>query len=788
MLRAGTISLRNLSLAQAHLGHDATSLPLRYLMTSAAFPRVKRSSQPISTLSRTALRFSDEVHSALESKKPLVALESTIISHGMPYPQNYETAVEVEKIVRDNGAVPATIAIIDGQIQIGLSQDQIRILAKLGRSAVKASRRDLAVVLAKKQTGATTVSATMLLAHRAGISVFATGGIGGVHRGYENTMDASADLTELGRTPVAVVCAGVKSILDIGRTLEFLETQGVTVATFGNTSDFPAFFTRTSGFKSMLNVKTPREAAEIIAANHAIDLQSGIVFGVPIPEVDAMDDALVGKAIDIAVKEAHEQNIFGKESTPFLLKRVNELTGGGSLKSNIALVKQNVSVAARIAKDLSTLKAHSVGQTRSFSTSSRYMRRNESIQRPTMVIGGAVVDITATAHNTMLDSMLNSSFPGVTRISLGGVGRNVAEGISRLDPSGCVFVSAVGGATIHWSKKEDSDGPIARLEATDDLFGSWLIQELGHRGQHKHEIITVPGSRTATYTALHDATGNLLSAVADMDVFELLPSVKVKEAIIKHNPKVVCFDANLSVECIRTILETCHKCDIKTFFEPTSVAKCIRPLHLSMFDTLLDGALRFASPNEYELQEMAASARNLINENQNYAPFRRLSQKPIRKPEGIKNTVYPGFLLDAFYVLQFIPTLFVKLGAKGVIVFQRQDSQLDRASKELEDWSTRTINTRSFPSLKVQDIKSVTGAGDSFVASVVTSLSNLDRFQPEISSGLVTSHDEVLWAHIEQIVEDGQIAATLTMQTHETVAHALGMSRQARRLQALTSK
>ncbi|KAF9912326.1 hypothetical protein BX616_010335 [Lobosporangium transversale] len=207
-----------------------------------------------------------------------------------------------------------------------------------------------------------------------------------------------------------------------------------------------------------------------------------------------------------------------------------------------------------------------------------------------------------------------------------------------------------------------------------------------------------------------------------------------------------------------------------------------------MFDTLLDGALRFASPNEYELQEMAASARNLINENQNYAPFRRLSQKPIRKPEGIKNTVYPGFLLDAFYVLQFIPTLFVKLGAKGVIVFQRQDSQLDRASKELEDWSTRTINTRSFPSLKVQDIKSVTGAGDSFVASVVTSLSNLDRFQPEISSGLVTSHDEVLWAHIEQIVEDGQIAATLTMQTHETVAHALGMSRQARRLQALTSK
>ncbi|KAI7819781.1 pseudouridine 5'-phosphate glycosidase [Gamsiella multidivaricata] len=307
----------------------------------------------LSTL--TSLRFSDEVRLALDAKRPLVALESTIISHGMPYPQNYETAIEVEQVVRDNGAVPATIAIIDGQINIGLSQDQIRTLSKLGRMAVKASRRDLAVVMAKKQTGATTVSATMLLAHRAGISVFATGGIGGVHRGYENTMDASADLTELGRTPVAVVCAGVKSILDIGRTLEFLETQGVTVATFGSTLDFPAFFTRTSGFKSMLNIETSKEAAEIIAANHAMDLQSGIVIGVPIPESDAMDDALVGEAINTAIKESNEQKIFGKESTPFLLKRVNELTGGNSLKSNISLVKQNASIAAKIAKDLSSL-------------------------------------------------------------------------------------------------------------------------------------------------------------------------------------------------------------------------------------------------------------------------------------------------------------------------------------------------------------------------------------------------------------------------------------------------
>ncbi|KAF9572116.1 hypothetical protein EC968_010369 [Mortierella alpina] len=309
--------------------------------------------RPLSTL--TTLRLSDEVRSALDEKRPLVALESTIISHGMPYPQNYETAVEVEKIIRDNGATPATIAIMDGQINIGLSDEQINQLAKLGRDAVKTSRRDLAVVMAKKQTGATTVSATMLLAHRAGIPIFATGGIGGVHRGYESTLDASADLTELGRTPVAVVCAGVKSILDIGKTLEFLETEGVTVVTYGHTTDFPAFFTRTSGFHSMVNVESPKEAAAMIAANHAVNLQSGIVFGVPIAEADAMDERLVGEAIDLAVKESFEQNIAGKESTPFLLKRVNELTGGNSLKSNIALVKQNAGVAARIARSLSEL-------------------------------------------------------------------------------------------------------------------------------------------------------------------------------------------------------------------------------------------------------------------------------------------------------------------------------------------------------------------------------------------------------------------------------------------------
>ncbi|KFH70481.1 hypothetical protein MVEG_03331 [Podila verticillata NRRL 6337] len=344
----------------------ATLTRLTPFSTSATKLRQQQSLAPV-------LNFSDEVKAALANNKPIVALESTIISHGMPYPQNYETAIQVESVVRENGATPATIAILDGQIQIGLSNSQIQNLAELGRESVKASRRDLAVVMSKKQTGATTVSATMLLAHRAGISVFATGGIGGVHRGYEETLDASADLTELGRTPVAVVCAGVKSILDIGRTLEFLETEGVTVATYGQTTDFPAFFTRKSGFQSLLKVETPLEAAKLIAANHAIDLQSGIVFAVPIAKEHAMDDKVVSDAIDTAIRESVENNVLGKESTPFLLKRVNELTGGNSLKSNIALVKQNAAIAAKIAKDLSKLSG---SQARTYSTSARVFNRH----------------------------------------------------------------------------------------------------------------------------------------------------------------------------------------------------------------------------------------------------------------------------------------------------------------------------------------------------------------------------------------------------------------------------
>ncbi|KAG8637341.1 pseudouridine-5'-phosphate glycosidase isoform X5 [Manihot esculenta] len=301
------------------------------------------------------VKVSPEVSEALSCGHAVVALESTIISHGMPYPQNLETAKEVEAIVRKNGAVPATVAILDGKPCIGLSMEELERLATLGTRAQKTARRDIAHVVASRGNGATTVSATMYFASMVGISVFVTGGIGGVHRHGEQTMDISSDLTELGRTPVAVISAGVKSILDIPRTLEYLETQGVCVATY-KTNEFPAFFTEKSGCKVTCRVDTPEDCARLIDANMKLKLGTGILIAVPIPKEHSASGNMIESAIQSALREARDKNITGNAETPFLLARVNEITGGASLASNIALVKNNSLVGAKIAVALAQLR------------------------------------------------------------------------------------------------------------------------------------------------------------------------------------------------------------------------------------------------------------------------------------------------------------------------------------------------------------------------------------------------------------------------------------------------
>ena len=294
------------------------------------------------------LDLSPEVASALGAGQPVVALESTIISHGMPYPQNVQTALAVEDIIRQNGAVPATVAVIGGRLKAGCTRREIEYLGRQGTNITKASRRDLAMLAARGMDGATTVTTTMIIAHMAGIQVFATGGIGGVHRGAETTMDISADLEELAQTPVMVICAGAKSILDLGLTLEYLETKGVPVLGYG-TDELPAFYTRRSGFKVDYRVDTPQELAAVFRTSRELGLAGGMLVTNPIPEEYSMEPDVINAAIGQALAEAKAQGIHGKETTPFLLARVKDLTGGDSLASNIQLVFNNARLAARTA-------------------------------------------------------------------------------------------------------------------------------------------------------------------------------------------------------------------------------------------------------------------------------------------------------------------------------------------------------------------------------------------------------------------------------------------------------
>ena len=300
------------------------------------------------------IRMNDEVKKALEEKRPVVALESTIISHGMPYPKNVETALNVERIIRENGCVPATVGIIDGVGVVGMTEDEIEEFGKR-KGIEKVSRRDLPVIAAKKLWGATTVATTMILANMAGVEVFVTGGIGGVHRNAQETFDISADLQELAHTNVTVICAGAKAILDLKLTLEYLETFGVPVLGY-KTKELPAFYTRKSGLNVDYQIDSPKEAAEIIKAKRDMKLDGGILITNPIPEEYAMNEDEMNKAIDEALKEADMLGIKGKETTPFLLAKIKDITNGVSLESNIKLVYNNALVGSMIAKELSKME------------------------------------------------------------------------------------------------------------------------------------------------------------------------------------------------------------------------------------------------------------------------------------------------------------------------------------------------------------------------------------------------------------------------------------------------
>uniref|UniRef100_A0A8D8DXX4 Pseudouridine-5'-phosphate glycosidase n=1 Tax=Culex pipiens TaxID=7175 RepID=A0A8D8DXX4_CULPI len=649
------------------------------LVSSNAF--VRRTYADLSKLS-PLVDIDPRVHEALRgSSGSVVALESTIITHGMPYPHNLETALEVEQIVRQKGAIPATIAIVDGRIKVGTTADQ---LARLAQSdTIKTSRRDLAYVLGKGLSGGTTVAGTLLVADMVGIRVFATGGIGGVHRGGEDSLDVSADLVELGRTPVAVVSSGVKSILDIPRTLEYLETQGVCVASYGSPErDFPAFYTRRSGSKAVYNFDSAAEAANAISVNGALGLRSGFLIGVPIPAEHALDQALMDGAIAEALAEATRQNIGGKEVTPFILAAVSKITAGKSLQSNMALIKNNASVAAEIAVELSRIES---GQVKSVSE-----RESASSgicsQRVPVVIGGSIVDtcISVLDDDLKLDG---ATYHANVNIAGGGVGRNIAEGIWKI--YGDVrLVSAVG---------TDQNGDLIKRLLPDHC---------------RTPVLTTGDHPTANCSILLDNRGDCKLCVGDMSVHGAISVdwINSHRDLIRAAPLVV-LDANVSPATMEAIFELCVQHEKPVFFEPTDMRFAAKPFNAS---TLAAKAIRFISPNLYELREIAR--------NRGYEGSIATTQVEDIELTDLLREVR---LLGGF-VNRHVDNVIVTLGAYGVVVIRRTSEQVPFFSADTGHYKSTDSGAgtqcRFYRGRALDRIVNVSGAGDSFTSGFVAAM------------------------------------------------------------------
>lgn len=660
------------------------------------------------------LRIAPEVSEALAAGRAVVALESTIISHGMPWPRNLETALAVEAACRAEGAVPATIAILGGLVHIGLEQAELRKLAQLGEKCHKCSRRDLALLLARKEDGATTVAATMLLAHLAGITLFVTGGIGGVHRGVESTMDISADLVELSRTPVAVVCAGVKSILDIPRTLEFLETFGVAVAGFG-VSQFPAFFTRDSGIKAPLTVADTQEAARMVSTSLALGLGGGAVIAVPVPESAAAGGVLIEKATTQALREASEKHVQGRDITPFLLARIAELTGGESLAANIALILNNVKIGSQIAVEMARIKREQAGATPAPATTAAVSSSSSAVahEQPSwpalltgpLVCGGSNLDLLG-RPSPGTKFLLGTSNPGRLQRSWGGVGRNVAEVMGRLRTKPHLL-SAVGA--------DDTGSNLLRHAEAAGVVTSGVLR-------------SQVGNNTSTYMAILDENGDLFTTIADMVVCEeIQPKHLPPTAALRGAPLVV-LDGNVSEQFLEAACERAKDAGVPVVFEPTSIEKCTR-----IIQPLLQGLVTFVTPSAAELLAMyqrvvavesAAAAAAATTTDNSFLSVKRdafevNNTADVSALESQARVILEAIAARAASQNKTIPPavhLIVKRGKKGAMIASMLPAAFS-ASKP-----AYTVQLRHLPAGPLPVLVNTSGAGDSLVGACCFSL------------------------------------------------------------------
>ncbi|XP_047238373.1 pseudouridine-metabolizing bifunctional protein C1861.05 isoform X3 [Girardinichthys multiradiatus] len=618
------------------------------------------------------------VSQAVAQNKPVVALESTIITHGMPYPHNLSTAKEVEAIVRDEGATPATVGVIEGEICVGLSSEELEHLAR-SKSPLKVSRRDLPYVISKGLSGGTTVSATMIAAHRAGIPVFVTGGIGGVHRNGQNSLDISADLTELGRTPIAVVSAGVKSILDIGRTLEFLETQGVCVATYGASKNFPAFFTPNSGFTSSCNVHNPSEAAELIASALSLGLQSGVLLAVPIPEEHAAVGHLIQETIQTAVTAVSSEGIIGRDVTPFILQKVNDLTQGKSLQANIALIYNNAKVGSQIACALS--KWMSEKRSKSQAQHPGKPPKDSDV----VVIGGINVDFIAKGKTKTLH--FGQTNPGSVCQSFGGVGRNIADSLSRLDNKP-LFISATGAdansdAVFNYCKHMNTSG-VARLEKQN----------------------------TATYCAVINENGELSLGLGDMDIHQQITEHYVSQFEKQiSSATLVCLDGNIPVPTINYVCSLTEKYNLNIWYEPTDAEKACKPFLSDAWKSL-----SYSSPNLAELCMINKTLGLMV-------PKAKVGVDLVPVlPRSLDETLMVAVALSR-PLLENLHCLVVTLGPDGVLLCGEHNAgsvNLQPRKQKIK----RQLCALHYPALTVtpEETMNVSGAGDSFAGALMAGI------------------------------------------------------------------
>ncbi|KAK6205678.1 uncharacterized protein RJT21DRAFT_17794 [Scheffersomyces amazonensis] len=754
--------------------------------------------------SKSPLVVSEEIQHALSTKSaPVISLESTIITHGMAFPANLEMALKVEETVRKNGGIPATVGFIEGKPNVGLSKHQLTELAEKAREkgiVNKVSRRDIGYTMARKLYGGTTIASTMILSHMAGIKVFATGGLGGVHYDAQRTFDISADLTELGRTPVAVVCSGPKSILDIGLTIEYLETQGVFVSTYNDDNrskvEIPGFYARESGVASP-NQFSSFEDIALTLHNHneIMQLKSGSVICVPVPKPYAMSSSFINGLVQEAIQDANQVGISGKELTPYLLKRISTATKGKSVESNIELVLNNAKIATNIGKELLSIE-------RGISNSSKEVFQppvtQHAIASSTKEIlvdskeegGVAVAVIGSVAYDTI--SKLNpqvrmkDSNIGSIRGSIGGVGFNVNLACTYVSANTNIssrFISVVG----------------------QDLPGVTILNELKQKGINSSSIKIIKDNNIATaqYNAAHNESGELIVACADMSIIEQDFSNHIIEELNKLNPKVIVFDSNLQPSIIDKVLHMVRRDksrNVSVIIEPTSYAKAGRIAHIS-HGVFPHNVINLITPTTNEIEAIHASFadNNYFDDFDNWFPlldslginsdFREKLNAISRKQEYtvLADMIAQGTLQRSFQILPYVQNMLIKLGDRGVIFLSISESIDDYKSipttspykpkftltsrgTKISDSKRMGAVLQYFPIPKENenlDIKNVTGAGDSLLGTLIaklgTTIEQNNWLKPSISS------IEQEWDKWEAIYK-AQLSSGLTLTSESSVS------------------